>query len=892
MFSRNRFNGQHGAGVSPKGGAKSKTHPPKKRAPNPKVALVIRGKIHRLLQGSADHHAPESQLYYPGTEQEEEEVEAPDSRKELRSMYPKVTPRAEACPPKASIIKRHAVVSGPPCVGEVELNREGCIRIPCTLQHKSSRCQGSQKRISFESGLREPPEDIQPIPLYSPVSPDINGTKFASGTREFTSPCIRPKRPYSAGDCLDYNFNRALPNTLLEDDEDKEETSSAIIDHILKELRGINKIQEEISDLRDYLSSVRGSVEEVSSCVDAVLLEIEGIRSSSKDGSATRRRPVSAYGSLGSPVAKSDLDCVQPGYEHHSIHGVRLPTRLEGPKVSQIVSTADHQELEDADDTSDHSSDIPEGATARNLSLSLLDHGNCQDFPSTSSLSSGHSSKSEYDLPAQLSSLERKEQRAGDEREWANTIPPHSVSRESKWHKDSTYLRAVEDNARKSSHYCEGAGHWGHYRGAGGYGSSSTGISDPLSVSSGKHYNSPASTSSRKERQSRLRRPQSQSRIHDPAANSIGSSSIGHEYSTDLSYPQSSGYHSIEGHDGEAEEFEFDQTNELTFTTNSETEAYLSYEESSAMTWTEGLSGASGDSVVRPYSSRSWENRLSDPGSADVPAGGLTVKRLGRAVLDFRSALRGALRKLEGPVDVNSGHFERSMPSDELPLKRSYEEYLEQTSYQFHEDITSAHAFDDLSKNSTSQTSNNFSVEPLDVKTSKSLALEPLKTCQSYPYWNKSPPSFEEPSVDPDSLVKGLIDLPGDSVGEKISKGPADVSDKDQLSQYITAESLPASIQADEPAALEEPLQPAADISGGSEVKPEGDAAESSTEVTQIDERKLKCLRSFQQILREKRGTRRNLVSMTMSTFSQEEMEQGSHCFNLWSSCLCDCKKT
>ncbi|XP_037535899.1 protein unc-13 homolog B [Nematolebias whitei] len=72
----------------------------------------------------------------------------------------------------------------------------------------------------------------------------------------------RPKRPYSTGDCVDYNFNRARPNTLLEEDEDKEEASSAIIDHIMKELRGINKIQEEISDLRDYLTSVRGSVEE------------------------------------------------------------------------------------------------------------------------------------------------------------------------------------------------------------------------------------------------------------------------------------------------------------------------------------------------------------------------------------------------------------------------------------------------------------------------------------------------------------------------------------------------------------------------------------------------------------------------------------------------------
>ncbi|TKS84251.1 Protein unc-13 -like protein B [Collichthys lucidus] len=58
------------------------------------------------------------------------------------------------------------------------------------------------------------------------------------------------------------------------EDEEAEQDSSNIVEHILKELKGINKIQEEISDLRQYLTSVRGSVDEVSCCVDAVLSEI------------------------------------------------------------------------------------------------------------------------------------------------------------------------------------------------------------------------------------------------------------------------------------------------------------------------------------------------------------------------------------------------------------------------------------------------------------------------------------------------------------------------------------------------------------------------------------------------------------------------------------------
>jgi len=547
MFSRNRFNGQHGAGVNPKGGAKSKVHSPKKRAPNPRVALVIRSKIHRLLQGPADHHVPDSHLYYAGIE-EGEEGETQESRKEHRSLYPKVSPRSEAFSPKVSNMKRHGVSSGPPCVGEVELNREGCIRIPCTLQHKSYRSSANIKRISFESGLRETPEQMQPVSDYAPIGPDMNGTKFASATRsDFASPRIRPKRPYSTGDCVDYNFNRALPDTLLEEDEDQEEASSAIIEHILKELRGINKIQEEISDLRDYLTSVRGSVEEVSSCVDAVLLEIEGIRSSNKAGSEThastwsgigckdgqspRRRPVSAYGSLGRAVPKSDSNCFSSkSHEYHSIHGELLLPRAEESNVSPITESVDHQVLDEPEDASDHSSDIPEGAIARKLSTGYIERQDVQDCVSTSSLSSGHSFKSDSDLEGQSSSHGRKQQRAGDgEETW--TVPPHSVNRELLWHGGTAYLRdrGQEGHDRESTLCCEGAGSWDHYSGAGGYDTSvpsPTGCSEHLSFYSGKHYNSPASTSSREEWQSRMRWPKSLSRIHNRTKTNIINSTI------------------------------------------------------------------------------------------------------------------------------------------------------------------------------------------------------------------------------------------------------------------------------------------------------------------------------------------------------------------------------
>lgn len=912
MFSKNRFNGQHGAGVSPKGGAKSKVHPPKKRAPNPRVALVIRGKIHRLLQGSADHHVPDSQLYYAGIE-DEEARETHESRKERRSIYPNVSPRAETYSPTVSNSKTRGVAPGPPCVGEVELNREGCIRIPCTLQHKSCRSPANIKRISFEEGLRDAPEQLRPPLHYAPVGTDVNGKKFVSTAgRNFSSPRIRPKRPYSTGDCVDYNFNRALPGTLLEEDEDKEEESSAIIEHILKELRGINKIQEEISDLRDYLTSVRGSVEEVSSCVDAVLLEIEGIRSSNKpgahagtwsgvgckDGPFSRRRPASAYGSLGSAVPKSESNCFpQLSNERHSIQGELLLPQAEDMTVSPIAESVDHQELEEPEDTSEHSSDIPVSAIARKLSFGYLDRQDGQDCLSTSSLSSGHSSKSESDIERLSSSHGRKQETSHGEGHWTDTVQTHGGTRESVWHREPAYVREHEG---VSPLCCEGAGSWDHYRGAAGYSTSgqcSTGSSEHLSIHSGKHYNSPASTSSREEWQPRRRRPQSQPGIHGSTNPNTENSTVGYDCAADLSYPQSSGYHSVDGRDAEAEESDFRQSTHLCYTTDGQVETYLAYE-SSAMTWTE-------------VSNQSLGNQFPYPGSADAHAGGFNVKRIGRAVLDFSSALRGALRKLEAPGAVNPEEetdFEISMPSDlpttPLPSKSfSYEtQFLQTSDITLKGDVVDSgdHAFRERIT-STVDKLGNLNVEPMLTETNNSLTLESTETCR-HPFSDTVPPCPEELPICPDTVFSSDAKLPQpDGLTEQHvqtpMEGPVDVSIKAQLSQCTTAESLSFSVLANETVAVEEqgqtnvPRQPSMDTAMAPEDRADGDAAEPSTEMSQLDERRLKCLRSFQQILREKRETRRSLASMTLSSFSQDDFQQGSHCmtFLCWDHVLFCC---
>ncbi|KAM8885580.1 uncharacterized protein AB9W97_013130 isoform 4-T5 [Spinachia spinachia] len=912
MFSRNRFNGQHGAGVAPKGAAKAKVHSPKKRAPNPRVALVIRGKIHRLLQGSADHHVPDSQLEYAGIEDEEEE-EPQEGGKGHRSRNPEVRSRAEACSPKVSNGRGHGGAPGPPCVGEVELNREGCIRLPCTLQHKSGRPPAHLKRISFEGDIPAAPEQMQPAPHHNPSGPDVNGTRFAGAAApDFASPRVRPKRPFSAGDCLDYNFNRSLPGTLLEEDEEKEE-SSDIIEHILKELRGINKIQEEISDLRDYLTSVRGSVEEVSSCVDAVLMEIEGIRSSNKagsdahagtwsgvgckDGSSSRRRPASAYGSLGSAVPKS-FSTLLPQVCNER-HGIRADLGADESTVSPVVESVDQQELDEQEDISDQSSDIPVGAIARKLILGYCEMQDGRDYQSTSSLSSGHS---DSDLEGPSLSHSRKEQNADDREEhWTNAGQTHSASGDSAWHRETIYRRgrSLEEHGRERPLCCEGAGSWDHYRGGGGYGTSgqcSIGSSEHLSLRSRKHYNSPASTSSKEDWQPRRRRPPAKSGSNIPIDTKLEKPALGYEYSADVSYPQRSGYHSTDGHDAAAKEFHYEKPNDLSYTTDCHVESYqepyFAYEESSAVTWTEESLCSTLADVDRPFvhETRATRKTIDIPrsASADVQAGGFNVKRIGRAVLDFSSALRGALRKIEVPASQNPGEeaeFEITMPSD-LPTADLHskplccEAQFEQTCDRILEgDVgISGPAVRELRRHNTLDTSDLFSMEPLHEEANHSLTLESSDTCQHNPCLDKIPAFPEELSVFPDPFSSSTTALPPphgltEQPAECPPSGPADRTIKAHLSQCTTTESLSASLSVDEPAELEEQGETEVLLTQPPATGLGGDAAETPVDISQIDERRLKCLRTFQQILREKRESRRNLTSMTMCSFSQDDFE-------------------
>ncbi|MGH0150419.1 UNVERIFIED_CONTAM: hypothetical protein FKN15_017653 [Acipenser sinensis] len=228
MFSRSTFKSPDAADIAPHKRSKKKTSLGKKRSPRPKATLALRNKLQKFLQGSGE---PSDQDYSLSSVEIETDMFVCGIKRDSSSTDVSVLrlPNGQG----------YALNPSVACVGEVELNQEGNIKIPCTVQANGPKLEpvtteAIQSDCLTEEGLRD----------------SISGDGMS---------------PTSDADTLVFPLQSILKGgEEEEEDEEEEEETSDIIEHILKELRGINRIQAELSDLRQYLTSVRGSVEEVS----------------------------------------------------------------------------------------------------------------------------------------------------------------------------------------------------------------------------------------------------------------------------------------------------------------------------------------------------------------------------------------------------------------------------------------------------------------------------------------------------------------------------------------------------------------------------------------------------------------------------------------------------
>uniref|UniRef100_A0A6Q2XSH4 Unc-13 homolog B n=1 Tax=Esox lucius TaxID=8010 RepID=A0A6Q2XSH4_ESOLU len=601
-------NGSNGieAPPSPHKWSKKREREGNKRTQSPKVGRSLRRKLQKLLKGPAVSGDPSIPL--PRDKRSPEEVE-PDSL----FCGLKTDPSAGF----------HTIVSSLPngrsyrgnVAQDMELNKEAFPHTPCTVPSTSL-----------------------------PTSP--SGENSSSECQDGIGVVGDMERPSPSDE---------------EEDEEGGKGSSDLVEHILTELRGINKIQEEISDLRQYLTSVRGSVDEVSCCVDAVLNEIGELYSSGAPApgsqTPTPQRLSIRRASLGRQNAVTALhrratspllDCRPGSWDNNPLMSMMTPCQ-GSPQRLRERSAPCQLNLPDQEN-SDHSSDVTcSGRESGQAGLASLERRYGRDCPSTSSVSSSRSSN-----PMDRGARYRSDEAGLWQSAWASGGMQHSESGEGGWSGDNGWSEedvcSCLNSGEELEDHCKGPSGWERYtrETSSTPGQSSHSSSEHLSLLFGRSYNPPSGSSSAGDWRTYRQQSVNGQRECDCSANCPYSRSSGYHtmdvYGDDLgSYgPSRSASRSTvlltDGDDGYLEP-------------RSSCDRYPFSADPVDLGSTERLEGewpepfAPGDDIG---GWRSGELPCPEPENTQPLNMGFDVKSIGKAVLTFRSALKGALRKLDG----------------------------------------------------------------------------------------------------------------------------------------------------------------------------------------------------------------------------------------------------